>query len=546
MSEKEKLIAKEGKLILLKDGREEIIGNLIIPTEIRTNIDTKTKMVYLAFNSEGKRVVQKLPRDKIDRNGIKGLTKYGADSWDNVVDYYVKFVRSMMKKKSVKKTFEHSKIGLGEYENERVIKLYEGIGIDSKYSGDKYNIEPKGSYEEWLNMVKTQVLGKKYLELALVVGFTPMVLNVLSEEDSLVSMIVNFCGSSSTGKTLATKLALSAWGYPDMMDNGLLSSWFGTDQGILSSLVDNFGIPIGIDDTSLQSREKDYTNIIYQIVNGQTKLALNIDGSNRARGYWKTVVISSSEESILENTDVNKKGVGVRILEVKAEQITESAENAEEIEKVVMKNYGHAGVEFSKTLVKISTLKISEMLEGYKVKLMDAIDGDSMTNRVAKKLAIIILTARLMRICLGIEIDMNALAATLIDIEEKNVEKRDLGEKAYEHLMEYFQTNMSKFFKDGSNPSHKKEVLGKYLNDVDDKVCEIRVPVNNFKTIMKKLGFNDELVIKAWKNKGLLNHDKEKNTLLRVFRPETKRMQMYAIKVISLEKEPLNLEYSEE
>lgn len=77
-------------------------------------------------------------------------------------------------------------------------------------------------------------------------------------------------------------------------------------------------------------------------------------------------------------------------------------------------------------------------------------------------------------------------------------------------------------------------------------MCEIRVPVNNFKTIMKKLGFNDELVIKAWKNKGLLNHDKEKNTLLRVFRPETKRMQMYAIKVISLEKEPLNLEYSEE
>lgn len=541
---KKKAIAKNGKLVLIENGEKEILGNLIEPVEYRTNIDTNVESVYLKFNSNGGEITKKITRDKINKSGISKLTKFGADSWEDTVEYHVKFIRQEMV--NAKKTYEHSDVGLGMYKDKRIIKLQQGIGIKSKYNGSKYNIKPTGSYDKWLKVINEEVVGNRYLEFSLVVGFVSMVINLLAEEENTESIIVNFCGTSSTGKTLATKLALSSWGYPNILQEGLLRSWYGTDQGILANLSNNYGIPIGFDDTSLQSNDKDYTEIIYQMVNGQTKAAKNQDGSDRAMDSWRTAVISSSEKSIIESTDSSKKGISVRIFELKVEQITTSAENAENIEKVIMKNYGHSGVEFSKGIVDIDSKDLSRRLHEIREELLEEMEQDSLSKRIALKLAIIQLTGELVKEILDINIDLDTLRQTLIEMEEDASDNRDIADKAYTSLIEYFQTNLSRFFKNGENPRSTGRVQGKYYVDSSDRIKEIVIPQDEFDTIMRELGYRKEDVLSKWKESGKLSYESGRSTKRRVFIAGAGKIPTYCINVDDRCGEVISIVRSEE
>lgn len=520
---------EDGKLMYTEDGEDIALGNSIIPTEIQTNIDTNVVNVFLEFQVGTRTVIKKLTRDKINNSGIRGLTQFGADTWEETVEDYVKDIRDNLV--NAKESYEYSTVGFGNYRDKRIFKLHKGINIDANYDESKFNLKPMGSYEKWKNMVDKEVIGNNYLEFVLVAGFTAPVINLIAEENDADSLMINLCGPTSIGKTASTKLALSAWGLPSTSNNGLLRTFFGTDQGIISHLTGNYGIPIGIDDTSLQDSDKDYTEFIYIVINGQTKSALHIDGSNRDVGEWKTTVITSSEESILERTDPNKKGVSVRIFELKTKQITSSAENAENIERVVAKNYGHAGVIFAEYLMTKNAEELVERLEGIRRKLLIAMEKDALSERIAKKLAVVQLTGELVREALGLNIGLEMLMGTLIEMENSSVEDRNTPERAYDSLVEYFQTNMGRFFEDGKSPKSTNQNIGKYLLDSNDKVTEIRIPQDRFKDIMDKLGYNMDLVIDDWKDKGYLNHDRNKNTITRVFQPRTPRIAMYSINI---------------
>lgn len=521
---------EDGKLILTEDGEDIILGNSIEPIEIQTNIDTSVVNVFLEFKVGNRTVIKRLTRDMINKLGIRSLTQFGADSWEENVEAYVIDIRKNLV--NAKESYEYSTVGFGSYRDKRIFKLHKGINIDASYDGCRFNLKPTGSYEKWITMANREVLGNKYLEFVLVAGFTAPVINLIAEENDVDSIIFNLCGASSIGKTASTKLALSAWGLPSTSNKGLLRTFFGTDQGILSNLPGNFGIPIGIDDTSLQQEDdKDYTQFIYQVVNGQTKSALNVDGSNRDVGEWQTTIITSSEESILESTDPNKKGVSVRIFELKAKQITSSAANAENIEKVVAKNYGHAGIIFAEHLMTKNSKQLTRRLEEIRRELLAGMDKDALSERIAKKLAVVQLTGELVREALGLEIGLEMLQETLIEMENSSVEDRNTPERAYDSLIEYFQTNMARFFKDGSKPKSSGQSLGKYRVSSDGIVNEIIIPQEKFKELMDKLGYNLDLVTDDWKKDGYLNHDRGKNTITRVFQPKTPRIAMYSINV---------------
>lgn len=112
-------------------------------------------------------------------------------------------------------------------------------------------------------------------------------------------------------------------------------------------------------------------------------------------GEWKTTILSSSEESIVKSTEPNKKGISVRLFELKAEQITTSAENAENIEKVILKNYGHAGIVFAEHLMNKDSDELAEKLKNIREEILKDMQEDPLSKRIAKKLAIVQLTGEL-------------------------------------------------------------------------------------------------------------------------------------------------------
>ncbi|MCC0566898.1 DUF927 domain-containing protein [Brevibacillus borstelensis] len=519
------------------------VGDLPIGRDIRvialqTNLDTNEVGIVLEFEDNGKKIRRRISRSDLTKPGLVKLTRYGADTWGEVVEHYVDYLREQVE--TMPRTYVHSMVGWDEFEGQLFFKHYKAVGLNSIYVGSQHDIEPKGSYDKWFALVEAEVLGNPWLEFALVVGFTAALVSLIGKKVHIDSLFFNFAGKTTSGKTTSTRLGLSPWGLPDSRDNGLLKLWFGTDQGILSNLTGNFGIPIGIDDTSLQEKDKDYTSLIYRLVVGKEKQALNADGTIRQRGEWNTTIISSSELSMFNGTD-QRAGLRVRLTEVEAPYWTSSAENAERIERGVLENYGHAGPRFVEYLMENYTVdQLVAEWELAKDLLLKYMEKDRLSARIAGKLAIVLLTGKLVRKALGLALDLEQLAKTLLYIEKKSVESRDVGDAAYRYLIEFFMRNQSKFFEDKGKKGlvQRGECLGKYLTN-GDTVTEIRIPKEgNFAKVMADGKFTDlESIIESWKQKDLLVCDVGKNYVNRVFEKGMPRVPLYAIKVIELEED---------
>ncbi|MBY0051967.1 MULTISPECIES: DUF927 domain-containing protein [Brevibacillus] len=519
------------------------VGDLPIGRDIRvialqTNLDTNEVGIVLEFEDNGKKIRRRISRSDLTKPGLVKLTRYGADTWGEVVEHYVDYLREQVE--TMPRTYVHSMVGWDEFEGQLFFKHYKAVGLNSIYVGSQHDIEPKGSYDKWFALVEAEVLGNPWLEFALVVGFTAALVSLIGKKVHIDSLFFNFAGKTTSGKTTSTRLGLSPWGLPDSRDNGLLKLWFGTDQGILSNLTGNFGIPIGIDDTSLQEKDKDYTALIYRLVVGKEKQALNADGTIRQRGEWNTTIISSSELSMFNGTD-QRAGLRVRLTEVEAPYWTSSAENAERIERGVLENYGHAGPRFVEYLMENYTVdQLVAEWELAKDLLLKYMEKDRLSARIAGKLAIVLLTGKLVRKALGLALDLEQLAKTLLYIEKKSVESRDVGDAAYRYLIEFFMRNQSKFFEDKGKKGlvQRGECLGKYLTN-GDTVTEIRIPKEgNFAKVMADGKFTDlESIIESWKQKDLLVCDVGKNYVNRVFEKGMPRVPLYAIKVIELEED---------
>lgn len=506
------------------------IGRAIIPKKYMINMDTGQVQIEIEFEDNNRTITKTISRADINKNKLPELTAYGADCWGEIANHYVTYLRYKMNE--IDRIYQHEDVGWGVIGNKKIFKHYRAIGVNSQYISHKYNLEPSGSLDGWLNLVKREALGHKNLELMMAITFTAPLLKILSDYVHMDTLIFNFSGKSSRGKTIGCKFAISAWGYPDTQGNGLVKTWHGTDLGILKEFEGNFGIPLVVDDTSHQNNEKDFTEFIYMLAGNKAKTALKSNGQKREQKEWLTTMFSSSEKDIFSQIDPSKSGAKARLTETKIDYVTESAEHAERIEKGIYQNYGHAGIEFVKNLMEINPRDIFTYWQDTKRELEEKIQGDFLSQRIIGKLAIVQMAGELANEFLDMGLDIEMLSNTLVEIETSSVERRDNSDKAYHSLLEYFMTRQQKFFKNKTDLKWKKgDVIGKYSERSDGKVATILIPKNNFNRIAKQLRFDPSHVIPIWKDRGYLLTDKQKNTISRVFKPGMPRITMYGIKV---------------
>ncbi|MCC0566955.1 DUF927 domain-containing protein [Brevibacillus borstelensis] len=525
--EESKIGRKKGRLVSITNGEEVDLGAAIDVDQYVTNVDTGEVTVRLSFLDNGKRIRRSLKRNELTRSGIIQLTRYGADCWPEVADAYVSNLRKQITKKD--RSYEHSNVGWGTYEDQPMFKLQKAIGFPSTYDGVKYDLQPKGTFDAWFQMVQKEILGTRWLEFALAAGFTAPLLPILKEEAHMDSLFFNFYGASSTGKTLCTRIAVSIFGLPDTGKRGLLITWYGTDQGILYNLHGNYGVPIVIDDTSMMEEGKDLTQFIYTAVAGLAKMALTSQGTRREQGDWMTTIFSSSEKSIFGDTD-QRSGIRVRFFEINEKSLTRSPENAENIEKEILQNYGHAGPIYVKYLMKIGNDEIQKRWRNIRKQLLIRLEQkDSLTQRIAGKLAIVQLAGELANEALELGLDIDQLTETLLYIERKSMTERNKGDEAYNYIMGYFVSNRHKFFRDKSDWNNNRPIVGKYV-EKNGIVTQIQIPKEEFEKLMRQGKFNVDQVVALWKDSGRLIHDTGKNTLTRVFQPGVPKMAQYVFK----------------
>ena len=568
-----RLDEKEGKISWF------IVGKEIKILEISKNIETQeiTYNIEIRTFDNRKLELQGLKRkDLLDKQELLGLTAYGAEVNSRNVKYYIKSFENQEKLLSENMKNYHENIGWGKVDGKDIFKHEEALGIESVYQGE-LQIEKKGTVENWYKFLTQDVLGHLPLETAIAIGLSAVVVGYIGEEIGVNSQMIHLFGNSSTGKTSVAEIITSLATKPNMARNGLMYSWNSTTNALIGNIRDNYGLGIIFDDSSV-SRLGDFSTTLYQLVQGRDKDRMDKEGNLRDTKTWRTTVVSTGEQSLIQNSNKND-GIRVRVIEFENVLWTKSAEHSERIKREVQKNYG-LGVEIiAKKLLDLGRVHCLERIESIKDQCLSELKQNGKDHplypRMLNSVATIILAIEIFEEESKLGFDLEAIREFLL--ENILIDERTIGMKAYEDLLEYVAGNSNRFYRDiytfdteylkkdterkGLIKSYKKansnaEVLGKiedveyeivdkkiktYKEDKENKDIikvikvnrEISILRNKFDSILKDMGYqNPSGILKELKEKDLISCDGDRHTRKRKLTEEDSRSTVVVLKTV--------------
>jgi hypothetical protein len=505
----------EGDYILSYDSKKQeitIVAPKVIVNKVLKNIDTKAVFLELIYSFKGEEKHLIIPRKHLSKYHLIQYQEQGFPVYEHNATNLIKHLVNQEQIAPI--GLVHSQIGWSTYKDTLTFKAYKCVGIDSKYVG-KLSIKPKGKYKKWLKLIKQYVIGHIPLEVALVCGLSSMIVGLIGKTIGADTLFIHICGESSQGKTTATRLALSAFCFPDVRENGLFTTWDFTDNGMGGQLSDNYGLAIAFDEVSM-SKQNDFTRAIYKIAAGKDKARMQKDLTMVKPSSWATTAISTGEFSLSSKTNQNT-GLKMRLLEFSNVTWTKDAKSADEIKEIVLENHGHGALKLAEHLAQIGKEAVIQKWREYKDLCFERIiQKDHFSNRISAKLAIIMVTAEFVEKALEIELHKESILEFLIENENRSTETRDIGENAYDYFCQQFTINR-RHFHNSYNNSHFEaaENLERWgiISHNKNGVFEVAIVKSIFERLMKQGGFEDvNVILKNWKQKEYLDYEKGRNT----------------------------------
>lgn len=201
------------------------------------------------------------------------------------------------------------------------------LGTTNKYSGI-LNIEPKGSIDKWLQMVKQDVVPYTPLTLCMVLGFASPILALLTDKYDLGTLVFNV-EESSTGKSTSAMLFVSTFSNP-ILSKGTMRS-FDTQNFLTAFLAQGGTFPVAFDEAAAYPKDDfNFNQLMYLIAGGREKGRLNSDATMRPERSWKSIVLTTAEFDLMSDTAPN--GIRARCFNI-TETLTTSAEHSDRIKK---------------------------------------------------------------------------------------------------------------------------------------------------------------------------------------------------------------------
>lgn len=532
--------------ILLKDGfiwenRGEKKGLIKVANEIRItaiheNIDTGEISFTIAFEYNGQPKEATLRRADFQRSRIIELAKLGADVYEHNATQVIKHL--INEEVHAPQCKVHQKLGWDMCDGQLIFKHYRAIGIDSTYYGP-LDIKPKGSFNKWKLGMEKLVLGNPQLELALLIGLSSAMVGFISSHTKMDTLVFHISGKSTHGKTTASSLAISTFGYPETNKHGLMQTWVSTQNAIIGNLIGNFGLIFGLDEISMSAME-DFSATAYYLAGGKEKGRLDKESQLKKSGTWSTTIISNGERTLTSKTNHNT-GIKMRIAELDNITWTNNAKHSERIKNIIMQNYGHAGPKFAKALMQQGVATVVRMWEQWTQHIVESMpEQGHFSHRISKKLAILMVTGEIARNALQLDFDLDGILKLLIENERAANDDRDIGAKALEYFYEQFAIHRGNFvdlkhIKDG-NTDRDGTVLDnrKIYGGTQDKsgTTFVLIMRNVFHQWMKSGGFEEpKLILKDWKAKGLLDCEGDRLTRKRKIQEDSSTVPVYCIEL---------------
>lgn len=486
-----------------------------------TNVTVKSRYICLEDGCQSFQL-------KIDNNGfiskvIKKRSEVLSVS-DDLYDYGATFTSKkdfkdvmLYEESKAPIAYIHSGLGWSEYEDRKIFKAHSAIGIESTYNG-KIDIKPKGSSDEWKDIIKEYAMPQIPLQLAIALGLSAVTAGFLENEIS-ETLLVHIFGESSRGKTTAAMLAVSTAGNPNVIaKNTLICDYNDTPNYRISMLAKNHGYPIVYDELS-KAKSNDYTEFVYNVTNSKERGRLNSNATQKDVDTWCTTVISTGESSLLAKCN-NNSGLLVRVLEICPDEITASAEQAEALKEGIIRNYGWANRTLAEYYLE-NPKNVSVIFNKYRELLKKEIPiHNGLVNRLIKKLAVILTSAYFGKKALGLDFDTKAIKKMLIEAVLKQNEERPFEQTKLliDTLLSDLATNPNKYVlikqKKPLNDIYESNIRGFVREispiDIGSEQCsaELIFTKEKFEKLLNDWGFTNKLKeLKALDEKGFIKKE---------------------------------------
>lgn len=483
-----------------------------------SNIDMETgeEDVVLRINKDDMTIEVVMPREHLHENSILSLQKYGVQVTRKTASTLIKVLENLIQ--DAERNVKHEGLGFTMWKNKYVFKGYKGFGVDSQYFGT-HSVTPIGSFEVWMDMVRSEVLGWTPLEFILSASVAGLLVDYLKEEIACENLLVHMVGNSSTGKTTAGLLAVSSGSSPNNKEQGMVFN-FGDTWNSLMKLMPN-SYPCLVDEGSLIPDEKNLTRMLYSMSSGLEKKRLTQNMTVGESSQFRTILFFTSEKSILAQCN-NNSGLLVRNFEFSNVVWTKSASSADNIKEVIAKNHSHL---IPKVVAWILEQDRMELIEKVLSEVKGCIERarksgtyNNLTERTAKQTALLLTSVDILNEVLHVELNKNAIIEFMEEHSLiKETEQVSLGKKAMEWLLQFLSKNQSRFLSDEikegiSGCIGRLEKTGTVeLENGEKSKMRLYMGEYEFGKMLKEGKFSEKVtVLKEWKQSGYLKSQKDR------------------------------------
>lgn len=232
--------------------------------------------------------------------GRQGITVRSGASAKVVEDFMSSWIEQLQRAKE--SVVQSSPFGWSVHNGKVNGFIYQGLwtpqGMKPSALGDPViggHYTPTGSDEPWFEAAElVQSQGKPALNAVLAAAFAAPLVRFTGREGLMLSI---YSTKSGIGKTTAMKTACAVWGDPVKSLQGVTD----TSLSVMNRIGQLRSLPLFWDELKTEDDTKRFVNMMFELTRGREKARLTNTVRQREAGSWQTMLISASNESIIDH-----------------------------------------------------------------------------------------------------------------------------------------------------------------------------------------------------------------------------------------------------
>lgn len=499
---------------LYKEGSKakDYLCQALFVSEVVCNSKNNELNLKVTYFYQGKwNVTDWLKPIQITQNKIMELVNVGVDIPQTKAPSISLFLLCQYRK--LTPVTSYSTLGWSKWNNEKgqeeIVFLQDNITSQNGeksgvYIGERFDIQPKGSFKTWSNLIKSEVIGNTAMETAFLLSLSSITIayfKMIPNAKDISIGLIHYNSPSTSGKGTMLALGLSIFGNPSQNHpKSLLRSHSSTYRALIKLLSDTHGLLIGLDEISATRGDKyeakSKANLIYDVSNGRDSDRLNSSSELQEASVHSSLFLSTGEESLSDFTN-NNQGVQVRTFELKGLVYTSSANQADHIKAICNQNYGFLAKKVSAVLLSTLPNVLEQEFLMWLQKFEKEFSSSNVESRMCRFLAAVMLGTFLVQKSMGIQMNADKVFDLLCQQNRMQLSNMNLAENAYQSLTRHL-SSVENYFKSQRNQKTYSKNYG-FITDKGNKRY-YNINLSSFKIIMSELKFtNEEGIRKKWK-----------------------------------------------